>query len=105
MELESLIRKIVCEEIESFQERLNQEQLNQEYQQDEGQEGQSKINNHYKIYDDITKVSEEGEAVRSAFNMSIKTTERLKKFSQVRRIPLQDLVELAVINLLDEYDK
>jgi hypothetical protein len=59
----------------------------------------------YKIYKELEKVPTDAEHVRSAFNMSKKTTERLKKFSNVRRIPLQDLVELAVINLLDQYDK
>lgn len=59
----------------------------------------------YEIYKDLKKVQIGADHIRSAFNMSKETTERLKKFSQVRRIPLQDLVELAVINLLNEYDK
>lgn len=99
MELESLIRKIVREEIESFQEQEDNGQ-----QQNQEQDDRPKIDNSYKIYDDITKIPE-GDTVRSAFNMSKTTTEHLKKYSQIRRIPLQDLVELAVINLLNEYDK
>ena len=59
----------------------------------------------YQIYKELEKVKTDAEHIRSAFNMSKETTERLKKFSKVRRIPLQDLVELAVINLLNEYDK
>jgi transposase-like protein len=59
----------------------------------------------YQIYKELEKVPVDAETVRSAFNMSKETTERLKKYSQVRRIPLQDLVELAVLNLLNKYDK
>lgn len=59
----------------------------------------------YEIYKELEKVRTDAETIRSAFNMSKETTERLKHFSQVRRIPLQDLVELAVITLLDKYDK
>ena len=59
----------------------------------------------FKIYKELEKVPTDAETVRSAFNMSKETTERLKKYSQFRRIPLQDLVELAVINLLEQYDK
>jgi DNA-binding transcriptional regulator LsrR (DeoR family) len=62
--------------------------------------------NEYEIYKELEKVRTDAENhIRSAFNMSKETTERLKKFSSIRRIPLQDLVELAVINLLDKYDK
>jgi hypothetical protein len=59
----------------------------------------------YKIYGELERVPIDEETVRSAFTMSKGTTEKLKRFSQVRRIPLQDLVELAVINLLEKYDK
>jgi transposase len=59
----------------------------------------------YQIYEDLKKVQTNPQHVRSAFNMSKETTEQLKKFSQIRRIPLQDLVELAVIKLLEEYDR
>jgi hypothetical protein len=59
----------------------------------------------YRIYDEITKVPVGAVQVRSAFNMSKETTERLKKYASVRRIPLQDIVELAVIKLLEQYDK
>jgi hypothetical protein len=59
----------------------------------------------FKIYQDLKKVPTGANHIRSAFNMSKETTEQLKVFSTVRRIPLQDLVELAVINLLEEYDK
>jgi transposase-like protein len=59
----------------------------------------------YKIYDELSKVPLNAETVRSAFNMSKDTTERLKKYAGERRLPLQDLVELAVINLLEQYDK
>jgi hypothetical protein len=58
-----------------------------------------------KLNRELEKVRIDADKIRSAFNMSKETTEQLKKFSQVRRIPLQDLVELAVINLLSEYDK
>jgi DNA-binding protein Fis len=64
-----------------------------------------KLFQEFQIYKELEKVPTDAETVRSAFNMSKRTTERLKKYSQVRRIPLQDLVELAVINMLDEYDK
>lgn len=63
-----------------------------------------KMYSEYRIYDELSKVPINAEQVRSAFNMSKDTTERLKKYANVRRLPLQDLVELAVINLLDEYD-
>ena len=59
----------------------------------------------YKIYDELSKVPVNAETVRSAFNMSKDTTERLKKYAGERRLPLQDIVELAVINLLEQYDK
>ena len=59
----------------------------------------------YIIYKELEKVPVDAEHVRSAFNMSKETRERLKKFSQVRRIPLQDLVELAVLNLLEQHHK
>lgn len=59
----------------------------------------------YRIYKELERVPVNGESVRSAFNMSKETTERLRTFASVRRIPLQDLVELSVIRLLDEYDK
>lgn len=64
-----------------------------------------KLFHEYKVYDEIKKVPIGSDQVRSAFNMSKETTERLKKYASVRRLPLQDLVELAVINLLDQYDK
>ena len=41
----------------------------------------------YIIYKELEKVPVDAEHVRSALNMSKDTTERLKKFSQVRRIP------------------
>jgi len=59
----------------------------------------------YKIYDELSKVPTNAETVRSAYNLSKETTERLKKYANERRLPLQDLVELAVINLLDKYEK
>jgi len=68
-------------------------------------ENNIKFFQEFKIYKELEKVPTDAETVRSAFNMSKKTTERLKKYSQVRRIPLQDLVELAVINMLDDYEK
>ena len=58
----------------------------------------------YTIYKEIERVPIDVEHVRSAFNMSVGTTEQLKKFSKLRRIPLQDLVELAVMDLLEKYD-
>jgi hypothetical protein len=59
----------------------------------------------YRVYEELEKVPVGAEQVRSAFNMSKETTERLKKYASVRRLPLQDLVELAVINLLERYDQ
>lgn len=59
----------------------------------------------YQIYDELSKVPTDVEQVRNAYNMSKQTTERLKKYASERRLPLQDLVELAVINLLDKYEK
>ena len=64
-----------------------------------------KLSHEYRVYKELDKVPTDGETVRSAFNMSKTTTERLKKYANERRLPLQDLVELAVINLLDQYDK
>ena len=64
-----------------------------------------KLSHEYRVYKELDKVPTNVETVRSAFNISKRTTERLKKFSSERRLPLQDLVELAVINLLDQYDK
>jgi hypothetical protein len=61
--------------------------------------------NEYQIYKELEKVPVDAETVRSAFNMSKETTERLRKYASVRRIPLQDLVELAVLNLLNKYDR
>ena len=43
----------------------------------------------YTIYKEIERVPIDVEHVRSAFNMSVGTTEQLKKFSKLRRIPLQ----------------
>lgn len=59
----------------------------------------------YEIYKDLKKVQLGANHIRSAFNMSKETTEKLKKFSNVRRIPLQDLVELFVMNGLEKYNK
>ena len=64
-----------------------------------------KLFHEYRIYKELDKVPINEETVRSAFNMSKTTTERLKRYASVSRLPLQDLVELAVINLLDQYDK
>lgn len=63
-----------------------------------------KLFHEYRIYEELSKVPIGAEQVRSAFNMSKETTERLKKYANERRLPLQDLVELAVINLLDQYE-
>jgi len=64
-----------------------------------------KVLQDYQIYKDLEKVSVDAESIRSSFTMSVETTERLKKFSQLRRLPLQDLAELAVLNMLEKYDK
>lgn len=64
-----------------------------------------KMFSEYRIYDELSKVPIGAEQVRSAFNISKETTERLKKYANERRLPLQDIVELAVINLLDQYEK
>lgn len=63
-----------------------------------------KLFHEYRVYEELSKVPIGAEQVRSAFNMSKETTERLKKYANERRLPLQDLVELAVINLLDQYE-
>ena len=69
-------------------------------------ENNIKFFDELQIYRELKKVPvDDTEKVRSAFNMSKKTTERLKKYSQIRRIPLQDLVELFVMNGLEKYDK
>jgi ribosomal protein S13 len=59
----------------------------------------------FQIYNDLEKVKIGEDPIRSAFNLSKETTEKLKTFSNVRRIQLQDLVELFVINGLEKYDK
>jgi hypothetical protein len=59
----------------------------------------------YRIYDELSKVPTDRDTVRNAYNLSTGTTERLKQYASKRRLPLQDLVELAIINLLDKYDK
>lgn len=71
----------------------------------EERENDIKFFNELQIYKELEKVPTDDEIVRSAFNMSKKTTERLRKYSQFRRIPLQDLVELFVMNGLEKYDK
>ena len=57
----------------------------------------------YRIYEELAIIPNEGESVRNAYNLSRKTTERLKEFANDRRLPLQDLVELAIIKLLEQY--
>jgi hypothetical protein len=94
MEMETLIRQIVREEIKSIVQE-NIEVHKEPLILDE---------NAYRIYDELSKLPND-ETVRSAYNMSKQTTERLKKYANERRLPLQDLVELAVINLLDQYEK
>lgn len=84
------------------------EQTEIEFEEQEAEppseEEEQETENPYKIYNELEKIPQ-GEFVRSAYNMSVETTERLKKYSKERRIPLQDLVELAVINLLEQYEK
>lgn len=65
----------------------------------------SELINKYAIYDELLKVPVSKDTERSAYNLSKTTTSRLKKYAKERRLPLQDLVELAIINLLDKYDK
>lgn len=65
----------------------------------------SELVNKYAIYDELLKVPVGKDTERSAYNLSKTTTSRLKKYAKERRLPLQDLVELAIINLLDKYDK
>jgi hypothetical protein len=62
-----------------------------------------KLFEEYRVYEELSKVPLDAEMVRNAYNMSKGTTERLKKYANERRLPLQDLVELAVIELLDKY--
>ncbi|OAH59271.1 hypothetical protein AWH48_16155 [Domibacillus aminovorans] len=59
----------------------------------------------YKIYDELSKVPTDEEIERCAYNLSKTTNARLKNYAKERRLPLQDLVELAIIDLLDRYDK
>jgi len=59
----------------------------------------------YRIYDELSKVPTDEDVERSAYNISKSTVSRLKKYAKDRRLPLQDLVELAIINLLEKYDK
>jgi hypothetical protein len=66
-------------------------------------ESNKELLNEFMIYKELSKVPTDAETIRSAFNMSKETTERLKKYANERRLPLQDIVELAVINLLDKY--
>ena len=58
-----------------------------------------------KINDEIAKLPKDQEKIRSAYNMSKETTERLKKFAHECKIPIQSLVELAIIQGLEKYDK
>ena len=58
-----------------------------------------------KIHDEIAKLPKDREMVRSAFNLSVETTERLRKFANKHKIPLQSLVELAIIQALEKYDR
>ena len=58
-----------------------------------------------KINEEIAKLPKDREKIRSAYNMSKETTERLKKFSHDHKIPIQSLVELAIIQGLEKYDK
>jgi transposase-like protein len=87
------VLKGIIEDIEVLKEIIQEHQLDVSYFHE------------YRIYEELKKVPRDAEPVRSAFNMSKETTERLKKFASVRMIPLQSLVELAVINLLEKYDK
>lgn len=57
------------------------------------------------IDNEVAELPKDQEMIRSAFNMSTTTTGRLKNFATKHKIPLQSLVELAVINLLDQYSK
>lgn len=94
MEMETVIRQVVREEIKN---------IIQEHDETK-QEPLVLDENQYRIYDELSKLPND-EMVRSAYNMSKQTTERLKKFASERRLPLQDLVELAIINLLEKYDR
>lgn len=58
----------------------------------------------FHIYDDLSKIPEGVETERRAYTMSVVTINQLSEFAKKRRLPLQDLVELAVINLLGKYD-
>jgi transposase len=100
-------KKTVIQQTKPFRQKKGEPAINMDNQQSpkEVQEKDIKFIQEFKIYKELEKVPTDAETVRSAFNMSKETTERLKKYSQFRRIPLQDLVELAVINLLEQYDK
>jgi len=60
----------------------------------------------YELYDEITKVpqpSEDDDKIRRSYTMSKETVGRFEKFAKERRLPFQDLVELAIIQLLEKY--
>lgn len=59
----------------------------------------------YLIYAALEKVPVNVEQERIANNVSKETSIRLKQFAKKRRLPLQDVVELAIIEMLDKYDK
>ena len=56
------------------------------------------------IYDLInTKVKKDVEATRSSFNLSNTTIERLNEFAKDNKLQKQDIVELALIQLLNRF--
>ena len=59
----------------------------------------------YMIYEALERVPNNVDQERIANNISKETSTRLKQFAKERRLPLQDLVELAIIELLDKYNK
>ena len=59
----------------------------------------------YQVYDALEKVPTEADQERIANNVSKEMSARLKAFAKNHRLPLQDVVELAIIERLDKYDK
>jgi hypothetical protein len=56
------------------------------------------------LLSEIAKLPKEQPMVRSAYSMSKETTEHLRRYAKEHKLPIQALVEVSVIKLLDRYD-
>ncbi|MEE6209005.1 hypothetical protein U3A55_02385 [Salarchaeum sp. III] len=60
----------------------------------------------YKIYEDLqAKVPVDEEVVRRSYNFSRSTIEEFESFVKNYRVPKESIVELAIKNLVEQYNK